>query len=109
MKAGEIFKDFLAEMQKPTQKVKCYKCGMEIEYPNPPIKVVNSWGCATKTVFINAYIIVNGWHVRNRGITDNHPFYCPDCWDGMEPEYSKHPKSDEWVEKGNEWLKENMK
>ena len=47
--------------------------------------------------------------LRDRGISDNHPFYCPDCWDDTEPEYSKHPKSDEWVEKGNEWLKENRK
>lgn len=105
MKVGEFIKDFLAEMQNPTMKVKCFKCGKEIELPNPSIKIINSWGCASKAMFIVANLISQGWHIRNRGITDNHPYYCPDCWDGTEPEYTRHPITEIWVEKGKEWLK----
>ena len=103
----ESYKNFIEEMRKPTRKFKCYKCSKEIEIPNPPINIINSWGCLTKTVFVNANLIVNGWHIRNRSVTDIHPFYCPDCWDGTEQEYIKLPKAEEWVEKGKEWLRTN--
>ena len=108
MTVGKFIKEFLNKINEPTQKVRCFKCGGELEFPNPPSELLNSWGCITKVVFTVANLIANGWHVRNRGIHDNHPYYCPKCWDGTEPEYGKHPLSDEWVKKGEKWFHEQM-
>ena len=105
MKLSMKLKEFYQMMNAPTQKAKCFKCGKELEFPNPPGDLLKSWGCFSFAVFIIANLMVNGWHVRNSGITDRHPYFCPDCWDNSEPEYQKHPKTDEWVEKGKEWLK----
>lgn len=99
-------KSLLLRINAPTQKVKCFRCGKELEIPNPPIKVLESWGCMAKTVFVVANLLDNGWHIRNRGITDNHPYFCPDCWDCKDEEYHKLRGSDEWVRKGKNWLKE---
>ena len=101
----EKFKEILKRLNAPTQKVRCCKCGKEMEMPNPPSKVIYSWGCSSAVIFMVANLIVNGWHIRNRGVTDNHPIFCQDCWDNKEPEYIKLPLADEWVEKGKEWLR----
>lgn len=103
------FKEILNQLNAPTQKVKCSKCGKIIEIPNPPNKTLKNWGCYTYTIFQVAYLISNNWHIRNRGVTDNHPFFCPDCWDGTEPEFTRHPLVGIWVEKSKEWLKNNLK
>lgn len=105
VKDGKL-KDLLLRINAPTMKVSCSQCGKELLLPNPPIKVLESWGCMAKTVFVVANLIDNGWHVRNRGITDRHPYFCPDCWTGSEEEYHKLRYSDEWVAKGKQWLKE---
>lgn len=89
-------------------KCKCSVCGKEILVPNPTEKertIFNPYCCST-VVLVVQYLIHEGWHIRNLGVTDNHPYFCPDCWKKGTPEYSKAPYNEEWYKQAKEWMED---
>lgn len=52
------FKEILKRLNAPTQKVRCCKCGKEMEMPNPPSKVIYSWGYSSAVIFMVANLCV---------------------------------------------------
>lgn len=91
-------------------KVKCHKCGREMLMPNlmkteTMEKILHPY-CCTFTSFIVQWLIHHDWHVRNLGVTDNHPYFCPDCWEEGTPEYKAFDCGREWCEQAEEWRKE---
>ena len=102
-------KDFLSIINKTTHDCKCSKCGKVIKVPNlvsdKNKKCLNPFCCAF-TVFVVQYLIHEGWHVRDLGITDRHPYFCPDCWEEGTPEFSKREYCDDWYKQSMKWLNE---
>lgn len=97
MNADEIIELLYSKSNK--SKAKCSVCGKEIEIPNmyseKKLSILSPYCCST-TVFIVQWLIHNGWHVRNLGVQDNHPYYCNDCWIDGTPEYKKADYGDAW-------------
>ena len=100
--------EFFSELHKPTTTVKCSVCGKTIEVPklylNGERECLKPFCCAA-TVFTAQYLIHEGWHIRNLGITDSHPYFCPDCWKEGTPEFSRREYCDDWYQQSQEWLK----
>lgn len=91
-------------------KVKCNKCGKELEIPNMFSEkernaVLKPYCCAT-TVLISQWLIHHGWHVTSRDANPSGAYLCPDCYEG-QPEYSRHPHGEDWCKQAEEWMKEN--
>ena len=91
-------------------KIKCHKCGREMLIPNlmkteTREKILHPY-CCILTSFLIQWLIYHGWHVRNLGVTDNHPYFCPDCWEEVTPEYKAFDCGREWCEQAEEWRKE---
>lgn len=80
-------------------KVRCSECGKEIGVPNVYNEKERSKlspYCCAASIFIVQWLIHHGWHVRNLGISDSHPYYCDDCWVVGTPEYSRTEYGDSW-------------
>ena len=88
--------------------VRCSLCGKTIEVPNIDNKCLKPYCCAT-TVFVVQFLIHEGWHIRNLGVADNHPYFCPDCWTEGTPEFSRREYCNAWYEQSMEWLKQKAK
>ena len=106
------FRKIIASMASKTCTVKCHKCGKTIEVPNMVRedvrnKVLFPYCCAT-TVFIVQWLIHHGWHIRNLGVTDRHPYICPDCFEEGTPEYKANDYGKQWCEQAESWLKEEL-
>ena len=84
-------------------KIKCHKCGREMLIPNLMKPETRK---KIFTFFLIQWLIYHGWHVRNLGVTDNHPYFCPDCWEEGTPEYKAFDCGREWCEQAEEWRKE---
>lgn len=101
--------EFLARLRKPTETCRCFKCGKTIEVPKLYLQkdrdaCLKPYCCAA-TVFMVQYLIHEGWHVRNLGLSDRHPYFCPDCWKEGTPEYSRSAYCDDWYQQSQEWLR----
>lgn len=88
--------------------VKCSKCGSTLGVPNlmqqnTREKILSPYCCAF-TLFCVQWLIHHGWHVRNLGLTDCHPYLCPDCWEEGTPEYEKQDYGEEWCKQAQVWL-----
>lgn len=102
--------DFKRLLYGKDHKVKCHKCGKEMLIPNmmrteTRDKVLHPYCCAY-TIFTVQWLLHHGWHVRNLGVTDSHPYFCPDCWEEGTPEYSKSAEGKQWCEQAEAWRKE---
>ena len=100
--------EFFARLNKPTETVKCSVCGKTIEVPKLYLdreRAILKPYCCAGTVFIEQYLIHEGWHIRDLGPADRHPYFCPDCWEGGTPEISRRPYCDDWYKQSHEWLK----
>lgn len=90
----------LHNIRNKPNKVKCSVCGKELEVPNMYSEKDRSKlspFCCAATVFTVQWLVHHGWHVRNLGLHDSHPYYCNDCWvDG--PEYEKKEYGASWCE-----------
>lgn len=100
--------DFIGIMTNKKRYVRCHKCGKEIEIPNLTLEktrmeVLRPYCCAY-TLFTVQWLVYHGWHVRNLGLTDSHPYFCPDCWEDGTPEYEKHDCGEAWCEQAQKWL-----
>lgn len=89
--------------------VKCYKCGKTMEIPNlmnveTRNKVLSPY-CCSFVVFCVQWLIHHGWHVRNLGVTDSHPYFCPNCFEEGTPEFKAHEYGKQWCEQAEEWAK----
>lgn len=87
-------------------KCKCSVCGKEILVPNPTEKektIFNPYCCSTVALIVQ-YLIHEGWHIRNLGVRDNHPYFCPDCWKEGTPEYKKSSHNEDWFKQAVEWM-----
>lgn len=58
-------------------------------------------------MFVAQYLIHEGWHIRDLGVTDRRPYFCPDCWKDGTPELSKREYCDDWYEQSMKWLNEH--
>lgn len=102
--------DFYGIMTKKTRTVKCHKCGKTMEVPNmysesTRDKVLSPY-CCTTSVFTVQWLIHHGWHIRNLGLTDSHPYFCPDCFEEGTPEYEARDYGKQWCEQAESWLNE---
>lgn len=104
--------DFKKIMTSKTHSVKCHKCGKKLEIPNmmrtKTRDAVLRPYCCTYTLFTVQWLVNHGWHVRNLGVTDNHPYLCPDCWEEGTPEYSKAEHGKQWCEQAQAWLEDSI-
>jgi len=104
--------EILQRLYGKTHEVKCFKCGKKMTLPNMNMKdrsdKVLSPYCCTGTVFTVQWLIHHGWHIRNLGVTDRHPFFCPDCWEEGTPEYKAHEYGKQWCEQAEMWLKNQV-
>lgn len=95
---------------KRVSEVKCFKCGKKLEVPamysSKDREVLKPFCCATTVLHVQ-WMICHGWHIRNLGLTDSHPYFCPDCWKEGTPEYKKLECADQWVEQAKQWMNEN--
>lgn len=100
--------DFKKIMTSKTHTVKCYKCGKKLEIPNmmntKTRDAVLSPYCCTSILFTVQWILHHGWHIRNLGITDSHPYFCPECWEEGSPEYIKAEHGEAWCKQAQAWL-----
>lgn len=100
--------DFIGIMTKKTRHVRCRKCGKEIEIPNLALektrKEVLSPFCCAYTLFTVQWLVHHGWHVRDLGLTDSHPYFCPDCWEDGTPEYEKRDYGEVWCKQAQAWM-----
>lgn len=99
----------LKDIRSRKKIAKCAVCSDEIEFPflrEVDRKKVLSPYCCTGTVFITQWLIHHGWHVRNLGIDDSHPFICPNCWKEGTPEYTAKEYGKEWCEQAEKWMNE---
>lgn len=102
--------DFKRFLYCKDHKVKCLECGKEMLIPNmmredTRNKVLHPYCCAF-TLFAVQWLLHHGWHVRDLGLHDTHPYFCPDCWEEGTPEYSKHDAGKQWCEQAEAWRKE---
>lgn len=102
--------DFKKIMTSKTHTVKCHKCGNELEMPNMTMektrKEVLTPFCCAYSVFSVQWLIHHGWHVRNLGLTDSHPYFCPDCWEDGTPEYNATDYGKQWCEQAEKWIEQ---
>jgi len=91
-----------------TSVYKCQKCGKEIEIPFLKTKELKQLYpfCATNVILHVQFAIHSGWHVRNLGVTDTHPFFCSDCWDEGTPEYHGFPEDKVWIDQCRQFKEE---
>lgn len=91
--------------------VKCHKCGKTLEVPNMMRQEVRegvlSPFCCAYTVFLVQWLIHHGWHIRNFGLTDSHPYFCSDCWEKGIPEYDGTAYGKQWCEQALKWLEQD--
>lgn len=91
--------------------VKCYKCGKAMEIPNlmddETRNNILSPFCFSFIAFIEQWLIHHGWHVRNLGIGDKHPYFCPDCFEEDTPEYEARDYGEQWCKQAEAWVKSN--
>lgn len=95
-------------LNRRTGTVKCSQCGKEIEVPEIYLdkdRAILKPYCCAGTVFLVQYLIHEGWHIRNLGLFDSHPYFCPDCWVEGTPEYTRRPYCDDWYNQSQDWLK----
>lgn len=86
--------------------VKCFCCGKKLIVPGmygEDLHSLQPFCCATTVLHVQ-WLIYHGWHVRNLGLHDSHPYFCPDCWTEGTPEYSRCEYCDEWVEQAKKWM-----
>ena len=89
-------------------KVKCKKCGKELEIPNMFSEkerdaVLKPYCCST-TVLIIQWLIHHGWHVTSREANPAGAYLCSDCYEGQS-EYSRHPYGEDWCKQAEAWMK----
>lgn len=90
--------------------VKCSCCGKPLVVPNlfgKKVREVLKPFCCATTVLHVQWLIYHGWHVRNLGLHDSHPYFCPDCWKEGTPEYSKSEECEAWCKQAQAWLDNN--
>lgn len=90
--------------------VKCYCCGKEIQVPNMLDKDKGELKpyCLSTILLLEQWLIHEGWHIRDLGRTDNHPYFCPDCWKKGTPEVHRADYCDEWYEQAKAWMNEKL-
>lgn len=101
-------KELLDRLNEPTVTYRCSKCGKTIEIPhlmNDKERGYLKPYCWSFMVFAVQYLIHEGWHIRDLGLSDSHPYFCPDCWKEGIPEFKKRDCCDEWYEQSQAWLK----
>ena len=90
-------------------KVKCKKCGKELEVPNmyaeKERQLLKPY-CPTTVILVVQWLIKHGWHVTNREANPSGAYLCPDCYEG-QPEYSRSEACDAWCKQAEAWMKEN--
>lgn len=68
-----------------TRKVRCFKCGKELEMPNMLSeklrKEVLRPYCPAGTVFTIGWLITHGWHCTRHEAEPSGAFLCPDCYE----------------------------
>lgn len=101
MKASE----FLARLEYRIEHPKCKRCGKELYIPKPPKELQESWGIFAWTAFVKQYAKHHGWHeLKNL----NKNIICPNCIrDNDEPDTIMLDCYERWIEKYNQWRKEN--
>lgn len=105
---ANIFEIYKKKMSSNTHIVKCNKCGKTMEIPNlmndkTRAEVLFPF-CCSFSVYVVQWLIHHGWHVRNLGIGDSHPYFCPDCWKEGTPEYEARDYGKQWCEQAQSWL-----
>lgn len=103
--------DFKRFLYGKAHKVKCHKCGKEMLIPNMMSsetrnEVLDPYCCAY-TSFCVQWLVHHGWHVRNLGVTDSHPYFCPDCWEEGTPEYEAKDYGEQWCKQAQAWVEQN--
>lgn len=109
MKGNMIREEILKAIYSKPHTIKCSKCGKTMEVPNlmneeTRDKVLSPY-CCTFTVFLCQWLIHHGWHIRNLGIGDSHPYFCPDCFKEGTPEYEARDYGKQWCEQAEAWVK----
>lgn len=107
-KLQEIRKRF--GMDSRVIKVKCYKCGKELEAPRMFSEkerdaVLKPYCCAS-TVLTTQWLIYHGWHVTKHEATPSGAYLCHDCYEG-QPEFSRQPYCEDWCKQAEAWMKAN--
>lgn len=106
MEAKEIKRSLFGK----TELVKCSCCGKTIEVPtmysDKERQALKPY-CCTSVILIVQWLIHEGWHVRNLGVTDNHPYFCPDCWEDGTPEYQRSKNCNVWYEQVKKWINDD--
>ena len=96
-------------MDSRVRKVKCHKCGKELEVPNmfsEKDRQLLIPYCPTAVILTIQWLIKHGWHATNREANPPGAYLCPDCYEG-QPEYRRSKACDEWCEQAEAWMKEN--
>lgn len=101
--------EILSKLFPRKREVKCSKCGKKLIVPGmwseKDRSTLKPYCCATTLLHVQ-WLICHGWHIRNLGIHDNHPYFCPDCWEEGTPEYQKAEFAEQWVEQAKKWMKD---
>lgn len=101
--------DLINSLHNRRGEVKCHCCGKKLEVPNmykdADRRKLQPYCCATSLLHVQ-WLIHHGWHVRNLGLHDPHPFFCPDCWKDGTPEYGKREYCETWCQQAQDWMNE---
>ena len=107
----ETIKELLDRVHKPTATHVCSICRKKIEVPSltNEERYAMKPCCPSWAVFVVQFLIHEGWHIRNLGVDDKHPYFCPDCWTEGTPEFSRRDYCDDWYKQSQEFLNDKLK